>query len=108
MDGWMNGMNCGLKSHSSPLWVSFCRYHELDMKKTLRENLMFKTVVEYPELHVAVKEHCEEYRCHVSGTAQPQKQLVLPGCVQPAFVLSLIPTLLIEMSTKHTPNALRR
>ncbi|KAG7323459.1 hypothetical protein KOW79_013161 [Hemibagrus wyckioides] len=42
------------------------KYHELDLKKSLRENLMFKTVVEYPELHVAVKEHCEEYRSHVS------------------------------------------
>ncbi|KAF5901435.1 box C/D snoRNA protein 1, partial [Clarias magur] len=42
------------------------KYHELDLKKTLRENLMFKTVVEYPELHVVVKEQrCEEYRARV-------------------------------------------
>ncbi|XP_036448272.1 FK506-binding protein 5 [Colossoma macropomum] len=37
------------------------RYHELDLKKSLRENLMFKTVVEYPELHVVLKERCQEY-----------------------------------------------
>ncbi|XP_047663064.1 box C/D snoRNA protein 1 isoform X5 [Tachysurus fulvidraco] len=41
------------------------QYHELDMKKSLRENLMFKTVVEFPELYVAVKEHREEYRTRV-------------------------------------------
>ncbi|XP_027027038.1 box C/D snoRNA protein 1 isoform X2 [Tachysurus fulvidraco] len=41
------------------------KYHELDMKKSLRENLMFKTVVEFPELYVAVKEHREEYRTRV-------------------------------------------
>lgn len=38
------------------------KFHELDLKKSLRENLMFKTVVEYPELHVVVGEHCEDYR----------------------------------------------
>ncbi|XP_053542266.1 box C/D snoRNA protein 1 [Ictalurus punctatus] len=40
-------------------------YHELDLKKSLRENLAFKTVVEYPELHVVVKGHCEEYRTRI-------------------------------------------
>ncbi|KAK3547779.1 hypothetical protein QTP86_029937 [Hemibagrus guttatus] len=49
------------------------KYHELDMKKSLRENLMFKTVVEYPEIHVAVKEHCEKYRSCVSD-----KRIILP------------------------------
>ncbi|KAL6483783.1 hypothetical protein MHYP_G00086550 [Metynnis hypsauchen] len=37
------------------------RYHELDVKKSLHDNLMFKTVVEYPELHVLLKDRCQEY-----------------------------------------------
>ncbi|KAG9269165.1 box C/D snoRNA protein 1 [Astyanax mexicanus] len=37
------------------------KYHELNLKNTLRENLMFKTVVEYPELHVVLREHRDEY-----------------------------------------------
>ncbi|KAI4880760.1 hypothetical protein NFI96_007127 [Prochilodus magdalenae] len=44
-------------------------YHELDVKKSLRENLMFKTVVEYPELYVVLKEHCEEYLARFPGEA---------------------------------------
>uniref|UniRef100_A0A8B9RFW7 Box C/D snoRNA protein 1 n=1 Tax=Astyanax mexicanus TaxID=7994 RepID=A0A8B9RFW7_ASTMX len=35
--------------------------HLLNLKNTLRENLMFKTVVEYPELHVVLREHRDEY-----------------------------------------------
>ncbi|XP_017576601.1 putative box C/D snoRNA protein SPCC613.07 [Pygocentrus nattereri] len=38
------------------------RYHELDVKKSLHDNLMFKTVVEYPELYVVLNERCQEYR----------------------------------------------
>lgn len=51
------------------------------MKKSLRENLMFKTVVEYPELHVVVKGHCEEYSTHGPGKALTQARLVLLKCV---------------------------
>lgn len=87
----MLDFSLGLKSCSSSMLVSFCRYHELDLKKSLRENLMFKTVVEYPELHVVVKGHCEEYRTRIPGKAQTQARLFLL-CAQPAFVLSFIPT----------------
>ncbi|XP_051515099.1 uncharacterized protein znhit6 [Myxocyprinus asiaticus] len=37
------------------------RYLELDLKKSLGENLMYKTVVEYPELFVVLKRHSQEY-----------------------------------------------
>ncbi|KAM6922056.1 box C/D snoRNA protein 1 [Xenentodon cancila] len=37
------------------------RYHELDMEKSLRENLSFKTVIEYPVLHVALRDHWTDY-----------------------------------------------
>ncbi|XP_034167429.2 box C/D snoRNA protein 1 [Pangasianodon hypophthalmus] len=49
------------------------KYHELDLKKSLRENLMFKTVVEYPELHVVVEGHCEEYRTRI-----PDRSIISP------------------------------
>lgn len=72
---------------------------------------MFKTVVEYPELHVVVKERrCEEYRARIPGKAQStaQASCALLMRAQTAFVLSFLPTLLIEMSTKHTRTAVRR
>ncbi|KAJ8332502.1 hypothetical protein SKAU_G00422910 [Synaphobranchus kaupii] len=37
------------------------RYHELDVQKTLRENLRFKLVVEYPQFHITLREHCKNY-----------------------------------------------
>ncbi|KAJ8270932.1 hypothetical protein GJAV_G00120900 [Gymnothorax javanicus] len=37
------------------------RYHELELQKTLRENLRFKLVVEYPEFHIALGEHWGSY-----------------------------------------------
>ncbi|KAG5848016.1 hypothetical protein ANANG_G00132380 [Anguilla anguilla] len=37
------------------------RYHELDLQKSLRENLRFKVVVEYPEFHVTLRDHCQNY-----------------------------------------------
>ncbi|XP_053337935.1 uncharacterized protein znhit6 [Clarias gariepinus] len=59
------------------------KYHELDLKKTLRENLMFKTVVEYPELHVVVKERrCEEYCARI-----PDRSIIStrPSCSSEAL-----------------------
>ncbi|KAI5609247.1 box C/D snoRNA protein 1, partial [Silurus asotus] len=49
------------------------KYHELDLKKSLRENLMFKAVVEFPELHVVLKGHREEYLTRV-----PDRSIVSP------------------------------
>lgn len=37
------------------------RYHELDLQKTLRDNLSYKTLIEYPVLHVVLKGHWEDY-----------------------------------------------
>ncbi|XP_058620246.1 uncharacterized protein znhit6 [Onychostoma macrolepis] len=37
------------------------RYLELDLKKSLQENLMHKTIVEYPEIFVVLKDHSQEY-----------------------------------------------
>uniref|UniRef100_A0AAX7U6J6 BCD1 alpha/beta domain-containing protein n=1 Tax=Astatotilapia calliptera TaxID=8154 RepID=A0AAX7U6J6_ASTCA len=37
------------------------RYHELDIEKSLRDNLSYKTLIEYPELHVVLKDHWKDY-----------------------------------------------
>ncbi|XP_072245158.1 box C/D snoRNA protein 1 isoform X2 [Leuresthes tenuis] len=37
------------------------RYHELDFEKNLRDNLSYKTIIEYPVLHVVLKDHWKEY-----------------------------------------------
>ncbi|KAL1022766.1 hypothetical protein UPYG_G00032020 [Umbra pygmaea] len=37
------------------------RYHELDVAKTLKENLKFKLVIEYPSLHIVLKDLCQDY-----------------------------------------------
>ncbi|XP_065125151.1 uncharacterized protein znhit6 isoform X2 [Paramisgurnus dabryanus] len=37
------------------------RFLELDTQKTLGENLMYQTVVEYPEIFVVLKRHSQEY-----------------------------------------------
>ncbi|XP_015246666.1 PREDICTED: box C/D snoRNA protein 1 isoform X1 [Cyprinodon variegatus] len=45
------------------------RYHELDIEKSLRDNLSYKTIIEYPVLHVVLRDHWEDYP--LKGTAQP-------------------------------------
>ncbi|XP_031715472.1 box C/D snoRNA protein 1 isoform X1 [Anarrhichthys ocellatus] len=37
------------------------RYHELDIRKTLRDNLSYKTLIEYPVLHVVLRDHWKEF-----------------------------------------------
>lgn len=37
------------------------RYHELDVHKSLRDNLSYKTLIEYPVLHVVLRNHWKEY-----------------------------------------------
>ncbi|KAG7514120.1 hypothetical protein JOB18_025747 [Solea senegalensis] len=37
------------------------RYHVLDVQRSLRDNLSYKTLVEYPVLHVVLKEHWKNY-----------------------------------------------
>ncbi|KAI1883020.1 hypothetical protein AGOR_G00240940 [Albula goreensis] len=44
------------------------RYHELDLQKSLRDNLRFKVVIEYPVLHVALKGHWENYALLAEGS----------------------------------------
>ncbi|XP_062411847.1 box C/D snoRNA protein 1 [Sardina pilchardus] len=43
------------------------RYHELDVKKSLKDNLMHKTIIEYPALHVTLKDHCQDYLTQRQG-----------------------------------------
>lgn len=38
------------------------RYHELELNKTLQENLMYKTIIEYPEIFVVLDQHSQQYR----------------------------------------------
>lgn len=45
------------------------RYHELDMEKSLRDNLSYKTIIEYPVLHVVLRDHWKEYP--LKGPAEP-------------------------------------
>ncbi|CAM4674074.1 unnamed protein product [Leuciscus chuanchicus] len=40
------------------------RFLELDLKKSLQENLMHKTIVEYPEVFVVLKQHSQEFLAH--------------------------------------------
>uniref|UniRef100_A0A668V7B8 Box C/D snoRNA protein 1 n=1 Tax=Oreochromis aureus TaxID=47969 RepID=A0A668V7B8_OREAU len=45
------------------------RYHELDIEKSLRDNLSYKTLIEYPVLHVVLKDHWKDYP--LKGPAEP-------------------------------------
>ncbi|XP_029563788.1 box C/D snoRNA protein 1 isoform X2 [Salmo trutta] len=45
------------------------RYQELDVAKTLKENLKFKLVIEYPMLHIVLKDHCHDYP--LKGPVEP-------------------------------------
>ncbi|XP_070817316.1 box C/D snoRNA protein 1 isoform X2 [Chaetodon trifascialis] len=45
------------------------RYHELDIHKSLRDNLSYKTLIEYPVLHVVLKDHWKDYP--LKGPAEP-------------------------------------
>ncbi|XP_054458823.1 box C/D snoRNA protein 1 [Anoplopoma fimbria] len=45
------------------------RYHELDIHKTLRDNLSYKTLIEYPVLHVVLRDHWKEFP--LKGPAEP-------------------------------------
>ncbi|KAM6962589.1 box C/D snoRNA protein 1 [Aplochiton taeniatus] len=47
------------------------RYHELDLAKSLRDNLSYKTVIEYPVLHVVLRGHCHDYPLKEPGKIQP-------------------------------------
>ncbi|KAG9343199.1 hypothetical protein JZ751_014178 [Albula glossodonta] len=44
------------------------RYHELDLQKSLRDNLRFKVLIEYPVLHVTLKGHWESYALLAQGS----------------------------------------
>ncbi|XP_029987634.1 box C/D snoRNA protein 1 [Sphaeramia orbicularis] len=45
------------------------RYHEMDIEKSLRDNLSYKTLIEYPVLHVVLRDHWKDYP--LKGQAQP-------------------------------------
>ncbi|XP_076578959.1 box C/D snoRNA protein 1 isoform X2 [Chaetodon auriga] len=45
------------------------RYHELDIHKSLRDNLSYKTLIEYPVLHVVLRDHWKDYP--LKGPAEP-------------------------------------
>ncbi|XP_017275879.1 box C/D snoRNA protein 1 [Kryptolebias marmoratus] len=45
------------------------RYHELDIEKSLRDNLSYKTLIEYPVLHVVLRDYWKDYP--LKGPAQP-------------------------------------
>ncbi|KAM4739130.1 box C/D snoRNA protein 1 [Anableps anableps] len=45
------------------------RYHELDAEKSLRDNLSYKTIIEYPVLHVVLRDYWKDYP--LKGPAEP-------------------------------------
>ncbi|KAM8745644.1 box C/D snoRNA protein 1 [Acanthopagrus schlegelii] len=45
------------------------RYNELDIHKSLRDNLRYKMLIEYPVLHVVLRDHWKEYP--QKGPAEP-------------------------------------
>ncbi|KAF7660021.1 hypothetical protein LDENG_00290060 [Lucifuga dentata] len=45
------------------------RYHKLDIQKSLRDNLSYKMLIEYPVLHVVLRDHCQDYP--LKGPAEP-------------------------------------
>ncbi|KAM4642160.1 box C/D snoRNA protein 1 [Discoglossus pictus] len=61
------------------------RYYELDSSKTLLENLKNKTVIEYPTLHVVLKEFTNNFVVLGQGsdaTSTPQKEDLEEGELQ--------------------------
>ncbi|XP_054646733.1 box C/D snoRNA protein 1 [Dunckerocampus dactyliophorus] len=45
------------------------RYHKLDIHKSLKDNLIFKILIEYPVLHVVLRAHWKEFP--LKGPAEP-------------------------------------
>ncbi|XP_044217618.1 box C/D snoRNA protein 1 [Thunnus albacares] len=45
------------------------RYHKLDLQKSLRDNLSYKTLIEYPVLHVVLRDYWKDYP--LKGPAEP-------------------------------------
>ncbi|KAF3690647.1 Box C/D snoRNA protein 1 Zinc finger HIT domain-containing protein 6 [Channa argus] len=45
------------------------RFHQLVIEKSLRDNLSYKTLIEYPVLHVVLQDHWKEYP--LKGPAEP-------------------------------------
>ncbi|XP_067301499.1 box C/D snoRNA protein 1 isoform X1 [Pseudorasbora parva] len=60
-------------SHSASWGHVFPRYLELDLRKSLQENLMHKTIVEYPEVFVVLKQHSQEFLAHI-----PERSRISP------------------------------
>lgn len=52
-------------------FLCLCRYHEMDVQKTLRDNLSCKTLIEYPVLHVVLRDHWKEYPLKGPGKSPP-------------------------------------
>ncbi|KAK5613431.1 hypothetical protein CRENBAI_021826 [Crenichthys baileyi] len=45
------------------------RYHGLDIEKSLSDNLSYKTIIEYPVLHVVLRDYWKDYP--LKGPAEP-------------------------------------
>ncbi|XP_077573207.1 box C/D snoRNA protein 1 [Stigmatopora nigra] len=45
------------------------RYHKLDLRKSLRDNLINKTLIEYPILHVVLRDHWKDFP--LEGSVEP-------------------------------------
>lgn len=43
------------------------RYHEMNIKQSLRDSLSYKTLIEYPVLHVVLRDRWEDYPLKEAG-----------------------------------------
>lgn len=51
--------------------VCLFRYQELEVAKTLKDNLKFKLVIKYSSLHIVLKDLCQEYPLKGPGNNKP-------------------------------------
>ncbi|XP_057698160.1 box C/D snoRNA protein 1 [Corythoichthys intestinalis] len=69
------------------------RYHKLDLRKSLRDNLSYKILIEYPLLHVVLREHWKDFplkesaepastynKCEIKGVSMGQSSEDIPLC----------------------------
>ncbi|TRY81275.1 hypothetical protein DNTS_012112 [Danionella cerebrum] len=61
------------------------RYYELDLKKSLQENLMHRTILEFPEVFVVLEEQSQEYRAPTARAKNTDASRAVPSNIDGAF-----------------------
>lgn len=55
------------------------RFYELDLNLTLQENLKNKTVIEFPIMYIAFKDHSDMFEIIDSGEKGDKKMYIFPS-----------------------------